>query len=42
MIYADPNPTLVEANEKSFLYAVFPEISKLESDGLQFRVTLEL
>jgi len=53
MIYADPDPTVpigpfqrppsyVYGQEKSFIYAIFPPITKLESDGLQFRVTLEL
>ena len=41
-IYSDLDPTLVEGNEKLFIYCVFPPISKLQSDGLQFRISLAL
>lgn len=45
MIYADSDPTTqgtAGVDETGFIYAIFPEITKLENEGLQFRVTLEL
>jgi len=41
MIYADPNP-LVESGETGFIYATFPAVTKTDTDGLQFEITLEL
>jgi hypothetical protein len=42
MIYSDPNPLVEGSDEKGFIYATFPAITKTDTDGLQFEITLEL
>jgi len=42
MIYSDPNPVSVDLDEKSFICAVFPDISKNDTTGLNFEITLTI
>lgn len=42
MVYADPNPLINGGDETGFIYATFPAITKTDTDGLQFEITLDL